>query len=417
MALLIAAGAFLFVSVLDTGSTGARAAEAQKKHHTQTADKKTASKKTSAHKKSTQKKSAARKKSTRKAVAQRKTQPLVIVTKAPNDAPDFDYQDRIQEAQALVAKQPVQPGDIEVDGAGNLTRFVWTLAVGQKAGPLTILRMDQKGNNDQGFNVTWAVDNFLNTKFDVSKPDGYIVFAQRRPVRAKGSWEEAVYTAYTPQLDTKKMRDAGLEYLRHLERLAYNHLQNHDVRSRADTKQTVADQIPRSMVLRLMITEHIDPLHMKYVGIEQCVHEVLITIAANREKAYAYSRSSAGALGMTQFIETSYQMVRDNYPAARLEPNFDLGMRDLRNAIIATVLHMDLELAHLPAVYFKRFTDSTYHLTAFLAAGYNRNPVNVVRTYKRTNTFTGGDVSFENKMYVRMQDWVGTYLKNKYDIS
>lgn len=402
MGLLIALGALIFV--LDSGYAGAAAAP--KKHHAQ------------AHKKATpHKKSGPRRKSAARTPARRGSAPLVIVTKAPNDAPDFDYQDRIQEAQALIGRQPVQPGDMEVDGAGNLSRFVWTLAVGQKTGPLTIVRMDQKGNNDQGFNITWAVDNFLNTKFEVTRPDGYIVFAQRRPVRAKGGWEEAVYTAYSPQLDTRKMRDAGLDYLRHLERLAYNHLQNNDVRSRAQPKDTVADQIPRSMVLRLMITEHIDPLHMKYVGIEQCIHEVLVTIAANREKAYAYSRSSAGALGLPQFIENSYQMVRDNYPAARLEPNFDLGMRDLRNAIIATVLHMDLELAHLPAVYFKRFTDSTYHLSAFLAAGYNRNPVNVVRTYKRTRTFTGGDVSFENKMYVRIQDWVGTYLKNKYDIS
>lgn len=412
MGLLIAVGALLFVC--DAAPAGAVAAVAQEKH-----SKPAVPKKATAHKKASGKTQAAKKSTrTRKAVAQRKAaQPLVIVSKTPNDAPDFDFQDRIQQAQELVAKQPVQPGDMEIDSSGNLSRFVWTLAVGQKTGPLTILRMDQKGNNDQGFTVTWAVENFLNTKFHVDKPEGYIVFAQRRPVRNKSSWEQAVYTAYAPELDTKKMRDAGLEYLRHLERLAYNHLQNHDVRSRAEPGETVADRIPRSMVLRLMITEHIDPLHMKYVGIEQCIHEVLITIAANREKAYAYARSSAGALGLPQFMEESYQMVRDNYPAARLEPNFNLGMRDLRNAIIATVLHMDLELAELPQIYLKRFSDSAYHLSAFLAAGYNRNPVNVVRTYKRTKTFTGGDVSFENKMYVRMQDWVGTYLKSKYDIS
>jgi hypothetical protein len=417
MGLLIALGALIFV--FHAGPAGAVVAATQEKHLPAVPKKATVHKNSTAHKKATVRKKEAVRKSTRarQAVAKRKEPPLVIVSKTPNDAPDFDFQDRIQQAQDLVAKQPVLPGDMEVDGAGNLTRFVWTLAVGQKTGPLTILRMDHKGNNDQGFTITWAVDNFLNTKFRVAKPDGYIVFAQRRPVRAKSSWEEAVYTAYAPELDTKKMRDAGLDYLRHLERQAYNHLQNHDVRSRAEPDTTVADRIPRSMVLRLMITEHIDPLHMKYVGIEQCIHEVLITIAANREKAYAYSRSSAGALGLPQFIENSYQMVRENYPAARLEPNFDLGMRDLRNAIIATVLHMDLELAHLPAVYLKRFSDSAYHLSAFLAAGYNRNPVNVVRTYKRTKTFTGGDVSFENKMYVRIQDWVGSYLKSKYDIS
>ena len=114
-----------------------------------------------------------------------------------------------------------------------------------------------------------------------------------------------------------------MDYLRHLQHLAYNRINDHDVRSRVAPRQTVAEQIPRDMVLRLMITEHVDPLHMKFVGIEQCMHEVLITIAANQDHAYAYARSSAGALGLPQFMEDSYQMVRDNYPKALLEPNFN----------------------------------------------------------------------------------------------
>ena len=287
--------------------------------------------------------------------------------------------------------------------------------VGKRTGPLTIVRMDQKGNNDKGLNITWRIDNFLNTRFQVA--DGYIVFAQRRPVRADGGWKPAVYTAYAPELDTAKMRAHGMEYLRLQERRSYNHLQTHDVRSRARPDKTVAEKIPRHMVLRLMITEHIDPNRMKYVGIEQCIHEVLITVAANKEKAYSYARSSAGALGIVQFIKPSYEMVRTNYPSAPLEPHFDTAMRDLRNAVMASVLHMDLQLAHLPADYLQRFTDSSYHMAAFLAAGYNRNVVKVVRTYRKTRTFTGGDAPLENKMYVRIQDWVGGYLKRKYEIS
>ena len=366
------------------------------------------------------KKQAVRKKAARKA-AVRKAKPaaqsLTIVTKPPNDAPDFDFTDRIFQARELAAKAPLLPGDMVVDG-GNLTRFVWTLVVGKKTGPLTVVRMDQKGNNDKNLAITWRIDNFLNTRFQVA--GDYIVFAQRRPVRApgaKGGWEPAVYTAYAPELDTAKMRAHGMEYLRLQERRSYNHLHSHDVRSRATPDQTVVENIPRSMVLRLMITEHIDPNRMKYVGIEQCIHEVLITVAANREKAYAYARSSAGALGIVQFIEPSYHMVRTNYPSAPLEPHFDTAMRDLRNAAMATVLHLDLQLAQLPAEYLKRFTNSSYHLAAYLAAGYNRNTVKVVRTYRKTRTFTGGDTPYENKMYVRIQDWVGDYLKRKYEIS
>ena len=372
------------------------------------------------------KKPAMKKKKAKKALAARKPapMPLAIVTKPANDAPDFDYQDRIQEAQDLAGKQPVLADDMQFDKAGNLSRFVWVLVVGQKTGPLTALRMDEKGKNDQGFTVTWQVDNFINTRFRVTKPDGYIVFAQRRPVRAPSydrasatnGYQVAVYTSYAPELDTKTMRNAGMEYLRHLQRLAYMRIKDHDVRSLVAPNTTVADRIPPSMVVRLMITEHIDPLHMKYVGIEQCIHEVLLTIAANKSRAYAYAKSSAGALGLPQFIESSYQMVRTNYPKALLEPDFERGMGDLRNAVLASILHLDLELTHLPPHYLERITDSSQELAAFLAAGYNRNPARVAKTYHRTKTFTGGNAPFETKMYVRIQNWIGGFLKKEYGI-
>jgi hypothetical protein len=178
----------------------------------------------------------------------------------------------------------------------------------------------------------------------------------------------------------------------------------------------VAEEIPREMVLRLMITEHVDPLHMKYVGIEQSIHEVLFTIAANRSRAYAYAKSSAGAMGLPQFMEESYQMVRANYPRALLEPNFALGMTDLRNAVLASVLLLDLELTELPQATLKQFAASNRQFAAYLAAGYNRNPAHVVRTYRRTHSLTGGNVPFENKMYVRIQSRVGDFLNKEYRV-
>ncbi|HTC84443.1 MAG TPA: hypothetical protein VK683_08805 [Rhizomicrobium sp.] len=395
--LLIASGTVLF----GLSYTDARAAVTEPKQHAQ-----------ATHKEDV--------KAAKKAVRTQKRTPrpsLIIVSKAPNDAPDFDYQDRVQEAQALVAKQPVLKDDMQFDKEGNLSHFVWTLAIGQKSGPLTVIRMDETGKNDQGLVITWPVDNFINTRFRVSMPEGTIVFAQRRPVRTKDSYQEAVYTAYSPELDTKTMRTAGMDYLRHLQRLAYDRIKDHDVRSHVAPNLTVADKIPTSTVLRLMITEHIDPLHMKYVGIEQCVHEVLVTIAANREHAYAYAKSSAGARGLPQFMEDSYEMVRENYPKALLEPDFERGMSDLHNAILASVLLLDLELTQLPRDFLRRFSDSSQQVASFLAAGYNRNPAHVVQTYHRTHSFTGGNAPFQNKMYVRIQNWVGGFLKREYDVT
>ena len=232
---------------------------------------------------------------------------LALVSKKPNDAPDFDYRQRIHEAHGLA-------------------HFTWLLAVGQKDGPLTVLHMDEAGKNDQGFAVTWPADNFINTHFKVTKPDGYIVFAQRRPVHAKVGYEEAVYSAYTPELDTKTMRDAGMNYLHTLQHQAYEQIKANDVRSRVAPASTVAQEIPESMVLRLMITEHVDPLHMKSVGMEQCIHEVLFTMAANGGQAYAYAKSSAGALGLSQFVA---KLLR--HGAAKLSGR-PSGARTLRKA-------------------------------------------------------------------------------------
>ena len=384
-------------TVLALGMGSAHATAAHPKHHAHAAHK------SSAH--------------GTKAAAKTAAKPAaVIVSKTHPDPADFDYRARIQEAQELVAKQPLQPGDMQVDASGQLTHFTWVLAVGASSGPLTILRMDETGKNDQGYTVTWPVDNFINTHFHVAQPGGQIVFAQRRPVRFKGSYQEAVYTAYAPELDTKTMRDAGMEYLRFLQRQAYHRIQDHDVRSRVAPGATVADKIPTSMVLRLMITEHVDPLHMKYVGIEQCVHEVLVTLGANTSHAYAYAKSSVGARGLPQFMENSYQMVRSNYPQALLEPDFERGITDMKNAVLATVLLMDLELTELPQNTLKQFSASGQQLSAYLAAGYNRNPVHVVQTWHRTHSLTGGNAPFESKMYVRIQSWVGGFLKKEYDI-
>ena len=341
---------------------------------------------------------------------------LALVSKKPNNAPDFDYRPRIHEAQALLAAQPVLADDMQFDSQGGLSHFAWLLAVGRQDGPLTVLRMDEAGQNEQGFTVTWPADNFINTHFRVSKPDGYIVFAQRRPVHAKVGYQEAVYSAYTPELDTKIMRDAGMTYLQSLQRQAYDQIKSYDVRSRVTPGTTVAAEIPESMVLRLMITEHVDPLHMKYVGMEQCVHEVLFTLAANQGQAYAYAKSSAGALGLSQFVESTYASVRENYPAAHLEPDFALGMVNLNNAVMASVLLLDMELTEVPKATLKGFMNSSQQFAAFLAAGYNRNPVHVLNTYLHTHSFTGGHAPVESKMYVRIQNWIGTFLKKEYGL-
>src|ERR1700744_1674780 len=140
-------------------------------------------------------------------------------------------------------------------------------------------------------------------------------------------------------------------------------------------------------------------------------------MAANGSQAYSYAKSSAGALGLSQFVQSSYDMVRQNYPAAHLEPDFARGMVDLNNAVMASVLLLDLELTSVPKTYLKQIMDSSQQFSAFLAAGYNRNPVHVMQTFAKTHSFTGGHAPVENKLYVRIQNWIGNFLKKEYGLA
>ena len=134
---------------------------------------------------------------------------LAIISKAPNDAPDFDFQDRIEEAQALVARQPVLKDDMQFDADGNLAHFVWTLAVGQKTGPLTVVRMDEAGNNDQGFTVTWRSTTSSTPISRSPNPTAISSLPSVARCGGKDGYEEGVYTAYAPELDTKTDAHCG----------------------------------------------------------------------------------------------------------------------------------------------------------------------------------------------------------------
>jgi len=85
--------------------------------------------------------------------------------------------------------------------------------VGQKSGPRRCVRNGRdRGKNAQGFTITWPIDNFINTRFKVTKPENTIVFAQRRPVRSRvkdSGYEMGVYTSYAPENDTKTCGPPG----------------------------------------------------------------------------------------------------------------------------------------------------------------------------------------------------------------
>ncbi len=97
------------------------------------------------------------------------------------------------------------------------------------------------------------------------------------------------------------------------------------------------------------------------------IDRVYATIGLNPGAAYNYSRSSAGALGLFQFIPSTYNsLAKQGYG---LKPNFEEGMRDHQNAMKAAAIYMDIILAQYPAAVRAANTDlKTFE---YIAAGYN----------------------------------------------
>jgi hypothetical protein len=337
----------------------------------------------------------------------------------PRPAIEKDWTADVKEAQALLAPLKTQ--------YKSMRDYHWLLAVKCGEAKTAVVRAAKDGSGTPGYHITRNVDNGINTRFVVSEPSGCVVLAQKRVVRSPSGLVEAVYTAYNPALDTPAMRKRGMAYLEGLTAYAYDRLERLAAPSVAyvgqpdGTKEpvpalTVAEAIPRDVALGLQITEHIDPARVRYVGLTQCIHEVLFTFAANGERAYDYAVSAAGARGISQFMRRSYDMVRARYPEVGLITDFVEGMDDHRNATIASVLHFDLELFELPPRDLKFFragslegTKNGRNLGSFLAAGYNWNAKSVARMYARTGRLSNG-LPKETRSYVSIALQVFKYV-------
>src|SRR5205807_8233495 len=117
-----------------------------------------------------------------------------------------------------------------------------------------------------------------------------------------------------------------------------------------------------------LINEHIDPGEFRSADLaESLARRVLAVVAANGEKAYAYSISKAGARGLVQMIASTYRLLLKRYPEAGLTQDFVTGMGDPVNAVMAQVLLCDSDWG----VMQPRFEMSSEQVGPYLAAAYN----------------------------------------------
>ena len=226
-----------------------------------------------------------------------------------------------------------------------------------------------------GYQLAVRRDNGFNSDIDVITPADGKVLAVKYPVMNDrnrfGDFLpviQAVYTPFSPEIMTPEIIKEGIEVQDDLIDKAYKKLKGRHVYSAAFPGLKVTDVLPKDMLTVLLLNEHIDPGEFhSAASAPYLVKRVLTIIGTNREKAYAYTISPAGAFGLVQMIPSTYRLLLSQYPAAGLNPSFASGMTDAVNAVMAQVLLCDADWQTI-----RKFEDVPREkIGPYLAAAYN----------------------------------------------
>ncbi len=276
-------------------------------------------------------------------------------------------------------------------------------------GNLRLVRFTGRGCETGGFDVAMTRRNGVGSRFKVRYPENMAVLALRTMVHSgdKG-YEEVVYTPYSPEIDTWQVREAGLNYLKTQIESARADLEERGVRLRG-FEGLSAEVEPTDVSLVLSIIEHIDPQRFKNAAVGDeigLVHEVLTIIGANTVNAYAYSKSSAGARGLFQFIPGTYEKILRKYRAAGLNRNFVSGCSSHVNAAKASLLLFDSDLNDLPDSYLHAIGNDVRAVGRYLAAAYNCGSKRVERSARDCANGWTCLLPEETKVYLNKFDTV-----------
>ncbi len=200
-----------------------------------------------------------------------------------------------------------------------------------------------------GFILSMRRENGINSDIACLDPPGGKVVAVKYPVSNEGNRFgpgelviEAVYTPYSAEIKTEDVIKRGIDVQNGFIEKAYAHLHDRGVLSRAFPGRRVVDVIPKDILRVLVLNEHIDPGEFKSAGVTKpLVERVLTVIGTNRDKAYAYSISPAGARGLVQMMPSTYSLLLSRYPSAGLKSSFATAVADPINAVMSQVLLCD----------------------------------------------------------------------------
>lgn len=231
---------------------------------------------------------------------------------------------------------------------------------------------------DPGVGISVKRNNGVNSEFAVDDGEKVVV-AVRSPIfkdvtvkkrRPRYQLQDVVYTPYSAALHTSETVALGRDTLRANIAAAAAALRQGGVMSRAFPGRLLADVVDLRLVEAIAVIEHLGEASMLGPNAQSAAESFYVVIALNQDDAYAYSRSSAGARGLVQFIPSTYAlMVRR--PELGLIKNFEAGMSDPVNAIKAQIAYLDAEHASMPTAVKGLYATDPLRLAEYLAASYN----------------------------------------------
>lgn len=243
---------------------------------------------------------------------------------------------------------------------------------------------------DKNFDIKLIRFNGVNSKFQVNTPPNSKVIAIKyliTPVESgskdaiENSLSEAIYVPYNQNLESPEIIAYGAKYLDGVMAQVSDQLQNYP--SVSVPGKTIIQAIDPALVKALVYAEHTDSNELLSTNDPSgVINRVKVLFAINQGDTYRYSGSTAGALGISQFISSTYLGLVKRHPNANLIDDFKLGMADHVNSIKATYILLD---DYIQAVQF-RARDGFIPGQAFDygVAAYNGG---VVRVAKAINSF------------------------------
>ncbi len=332
--------------------------------------------------------------------------PVAPVTTAPDAAPLPPIQNNAGTIQAAVIRaramlQERMEADAGKKPAVVTTYDVWvdvTLAIwdartdeirlvgakkngtGLKLDPLTAGDASVVVKKNNGVNSTFAVDQGERVVVAVRYP----IFKDVSISKKKPKYElrDVIYTPYSSGLHTAEMVAWGQNTVRAEIAAAYEALRTSGVRSRAFPDRLLVDVIDPKLVEAIAIIEHVSLTALSPDNAEAGMGAFYVILAGNQNDAYVYARSSAGALGLVQFIPSTYAIMVKR-KELNLIGDFTRGMTDPVNAIKAQIAYLDAILASMPLGVKDLYNVDPMRVNEYLAAAYNTGETRVKRAIVR----------------------------------